>query len=169
MGWIWILAAIVVLVAAVAAWLAFRPRRSPVLRELGLEPESGRSHARLDIRELAPQDREQYASRWQRVQRHFVDEPVRAVGAADNLVREVMHARGYPVDDDFERRAADISVDHPEVVRHYRVAHEISVRTTRRATDREDLRQAMVHFRALFGELLLGPRVGDPGRVRGER
>jgi hypothetical protein len=65
-----------------------------------------------------------------------------------------MHARGYPVAEDFEQRAADVSVDHPEVVEHYRAAHGISVRTTEGRTSTEDLRQAMVHFRALFAELL---------------
>jgi hypothetical protein len=77
-----------------------------------------------------------------------------AIAEADVLVAEVMHDRGYPVADDFEQRAADVSVDHPGVVEHYRAAHGISQRATEGGADTEDLRQAMVHFRALFQELL---------------
>src|SRR2546429_9359212 len=94
------------------------------------------------------------ADQWRELERGFVDQPVAAVGEADSLVTQVMRERGYPVDDDFDRRAADVSVDHPDVVQHYRIAHDISVRTTRGETGTEDLRQAMVHFRALFAELL---------------
>lgn len=111
-------------------------------------------HSQFELRELQPEDRERYAQRWQATQRHFVDEPVGAVGEADGLVREVMRDRGYPVDDDFEQRAADISVEHPVVVENYRAAQEISARATRGEASTEDLRQSMVHFRALFAELL---------------
>jgi hypothetical protein len=76
------------------------------------------------------------------------------VAEADKLVSEVMRERGYPVSEDFEQRAADVSVDHPVVVENYRAAHAISVRAARNEADTEDLRQALVHFRALFDELL---------------
>jgi hypothetical protein len=171
---VWVIVVVLVLIAAAAVLFALRERRSRQLQE-GFGPEYDRTlrehgedrraaerelvereerHARLDIRELAPEDRDAYAERWRHTQRRFVDEPAGAVGEADGLVREVMHARGYPVDSDFERRAADVSVEHPDVVDHYRAAHEISVRATRDQTRTEDLRQAMVHFRALFDELL---------------
>jgi hypothetical protein len=170
----WILVVVLAIVAAAAVLFALRERRSRELKQ-GFGPEYQRTvdehgddrraaerelrereqrRAKLDIRELEPEDRERYAGRWQHAQRHFVDEPIAAVAEADALVREVMSARGYPVDDDFERRAADVSVDHPVVVEHYRSAHEISTRATRDETETEDLRQAMVHFRALFDELL---------------
>ena len=86
--------------------------------------------------------------------RTFVDQPGPAVAEADELVSEVMRERGYPVSEDFEQRAADVSVDHPVVVEHYRAAHGISVRAPQGDAGTEDLRQAMVHFRALFDELL---------------
>jgi hypothetical protein len=111
-------------------------------------------HAAFELRPLRPEVQERYAQQWQATQRLFVDEPVAAVGKADALVRDVMRDRGYPVDDDFERRAADISVDHPVVVENYRAAQEISARATRGEASTEDLRQSMVHFRALFAELL---------------
>ena len=107
----------------------------------------------LEIRPLAPDERERFAAQWREVQSRFVDEPDDAVSEADRLVGEVMSARGYPMAD-FEQRAADVSVDHPQVVDHYRTAHRIAGRRRDAATDTEELRQAMVHFRALFSELL---------------
>jgi hypothetical protein len=108
----------------------------------------------FEVRPLDPAARDAYAERWRSVQGRFVDEPAPAVGEADNLVMEVMRDRGYPVADEFEQRAADVSVDHPQVVEHYRAAHAISIRATGGEARTEDLRQAMVHFRALFQELL---------------
>jgi hypothetical protein len=180
---VWILVAILVLLAAGAVLYAARERRTRRLREgFGSEYERTLSERgdrraaeselrereqrrdKLEIRELEPEVREHYAEQWRTEQRRFVDRPVAAVGEADRLVTEVMRARGYPVDEDFERRAADVSVDHPEVVQHYRIARDISVRTTRGETGTEDLRQAMVHFRALFEELL-GQGVRDDAEM----
>ena len=112
---------------------------------------------RLDefqIRALQPAVREEYLKRWRVTQRHFVDEPGEAVGESQALVQQVMHDRGYPVDSDFEQRAADISVEHAHVVENYRAAHTISVRAHRGEASTEELRQAMVHYRALFDDLL---------------
>jgi hypothetical protein len=108
----------------------------------------------FEVRPLDPAAREAYAERWRAAQRRFVDQPGPAVGEADRLVMEVMRDRGYPVADEFEQRAADVSVDHPDVVEHYRAAHAISIRATGGEAGTEDLRQSMVHFRALFDELL---------------
>jgi hypothetical protein len=94
------------------------------------------------------------------VQARFVDGPGGALTEADQLLRDVMSTRGYPVSD-FEQRAADISVDHPLVLEHYRSAHEIAVRQTQGQVSTEDLRQAMIHYRALFEEL-----VGEPELAR---
>lgn len=105
----------------------------------------------LQIRSLPAADRERYAEEWRGVQARFVDDPKTALQEADRLVERVMSARGYPMGQ-FEQRADDISVDHPQVVDNYRQAHAISIERDRAAT--EDLRQAMVHYRALFEDLL---------------
>ena len=110
---------------------------------------------KLDIRPLPESARAQLADRWRAVQARFVDDPPGAVRDADALIGEAMQARGYPVSD-FEQRAADVSVEHPRVVTDYRTAHDIA---QRREADTEDLRRAMVHYRALFEDL-----VGAPSR-----
>jgi hypothetical protein len=110
------------------------------------------------IRALSPVDREAYAMEWAAVQRRFVDDPSAAVGAADRLVNRMMMDRGYPMVD-FEQRAEDISVSYPAVVQNYRAGHEIVVRHTDGQATTEELRQAMVHYRSLFDELL------QPGNV----
>jgi hypothetical protein len=107
----------------------------------------------LRIHPLDRADKARFADAWRREQARFVDDPGGAIMAADTLVREVMAARGYPVGD-FEQRAADISVDHPRVVDHYRAARDIAERHRRGESNTEDLRRAMVHYRTLFEELL---------------
>lgn len=168
-----VIVAIVLIALVVGALVLARQRRSQQLQE-GFGPEYERTvsergdrkeaeaellerrkrHDRFEIRELDAAARDRYADRWRSAQRRFVDQPGPAVGEADALVMEVMRDRGYPVADEFEQRAADVSVDHPEVVEHYRAAHEISGRATTGEASTEDLRQAMVHFRGLFVELL---------------
>jgi hypothetical protein len=108
---------------------------------------------RLDIVPLAPTEAARFTEAWKVLQGRFVDNPKAVFLQADQLVRELMSKRGYPVGD-FERRAADISVDHPSVVDHYRAAQAIAVRNTRGEADTEELRKAVVHYRALFNELL---------------
>jgi hypothetical protein len=124
---------------------------------------------RLDIRTLPVQAREGYVSEWERVQGMFVDRPGPAVDAADQLVARVMRDRGYPVDD-FESRAEMAAVDHPDVVEHYRAAHTIHARNASRQADTEELRTALVHYRALFDVLLRDPATGSgasgSGRTR---
>ncbi|WP_405084744.1 hypothetical protein [Microbispora sp. NBC_01389] len=110
-------------------------------------------HAELDIRPLDPNTRDEYSRKWTDVQEHFVDAPGFAVTEADALVTAVMAARGYPTDD-FEQRLSDLSVAHSTTLDHYRNAHEISTRAARQDATTEELRQAMVHYRALFQELL---------------
>jgi hypothetical protein len=102
---------------------------------------------------ISSSSRSDFASRWSTVQSQFVDDPKGAVSLADQLLNQVMLARGYPVGD-FDQRAADISVDHPIVVDNYRAAHEIALRHTRGEASTEDLRKAMVHYRLLFDQLL---------------
>jgi hypothetical protein len=108
------------------------------------------------LRPLAAADRANYLEAWNRVQAQFVDNPSAAVASADNLLGQVMAARGYPVSD-FEQRAADISVDHPSVVQNYRTAHDIAVRHARGEAGTEDLRKAVIHYRNLFEELVTEP------------
>lgn len=168
--WVWIVIAVAAVAVLLAIWwAASRSRRTGRLRE-GFGPEYDRTvdetgsrrraeselterekrHDELDIRPLSPGARDRFADRWSTVQERFVDDPNSALREAHGLVVEVMRERGYPTDD-FEQRAADVSVDHPHVVENYRSAHAI---TERGDADTEDQRQAMVHYRALFDELL---------------
>ena len=170
-AWIVIVIAAVVVVAAIV-WNANNARRRKGLQErFGSEydrtvadaPSRREAEANLsqrekrrdelDIRPLERSSRDRYASEWQNTQARFVDDPGGAVGEADRLIQRVMLERGYPVDD-FEQRANDLSVDHPEVISNYRAAHGISVANERGKASTEDLRTAMVHYRALFAELL---------------
>ncbi|HEX7426405.1 MAG TPA: hypothetical protein VF328_05385 [Mycobacterium sp.] len=172
-GWILIAAIVVILaVTVVAVRLALTRRRSERLREkFGPEYERTLSDAgdqraaeadlaareqkrkKLDIVPLSLESGEKYAERWRTVQIAFVDNPSSAVGDADRLVIEVMRERGYPVED-FDQRAADISVDHPDVVENYRAAHRIHLAQREREISTEEQRQALVHYRALFDKLL---------------
>jgi hypothetical protein len=107
----------------------------------------------LDIRPLSDAERHRYLADWAAVQSKFVDEPREAAVDADRLIMEVMQLRGYPVSD-FEERAADISVNYPALVSNYRAAREIAIKNERREATTEELRQAMIHYRSLFEELL---------------
>lgn len=107
----------------------------------------------LDIQPLSAEQRSQFTTEWRRVQVMFVDDPGGAVNVADRLVEEVMKVRGYPVSD-FDQRAADLSVHHARVVENYRAARDVAERHRRRAATTEDLRKAMVYYRALFEDLL---------------
>ena len=164
---------VVVILVAIVVALIVRRRRSRQLNE-HFGPEYDRAvvqqhgdsrraeetlaerEKRVDaftLRTLSAVDREAYAMEWATVQRRFVDDPSAAVGTADRLVSRVMTDRGYPMTD-FEQRAADISVGYPAVVQNYRAAHDIVLRHADGNATTEDLRQAMVHYRSLFDELL---------------
>ena len=178
---LWIVLAVVVLAAiALIAWIVDRKRRTSHLQDrFGSEydrtvetlddrreaehelREREQRHDELDITPLTAASRSRYADEWERVQARFVDDPEGAVGDADRLVKRVMGERGYPTDDDFERRAADVSVDYPDVVENYREGHGLwhRYRSSDGDGETEDLRQAMVHFRRLFDELLEGEQV----------
>jgi hypothetical protein len=165
--------AIVAILAACLATLIFlRKRRTGRLRsqfggaeydhavELGRNRRHGEADlakrgARVesfDLQPLTPADRTRFEDSWRRLQVRFVDSPASAVVEADQLLRDVMSTRGYPASD-FEQLAADISVDHPMVIKNYRTAHEIAFRQGKEQAGTEDLRQAMIHYRTLFGEL----------------
>jgi hypothetical protein len=167
------LAVVVVLVLiALAAWYIVQKRQSERLQQR-FGPEYGRTldalgsrakaESELKAREervgkltivpLSPSDASVFSQAWANLQASFVDNPKGVVAQADQLVRELMAKRGYPVAD-FEHRAADISVDHPAVVENYRAAQVIAARDARGEATTEDLRNAVVHYRVLFNELL---------------
>jgi hypothetical protein len=163
---------VVVVLLALLAVFAGRQRRSRKLQEsFGPEYErtvsetGDRRAAEAELRErterrqsfdvvpLESEARARYIEAWRHTQAQFVDEPAEATREADRLITSVMRDRGYPIDD-FEQRAADISVDHPQVVDDYRAAHAIAAANERSEASTEDLRQALVHYRSLFEELL---------------
>lgn len=168
----WIILAGIVALVLFATWSIYQKKQSRRLKER-FGPEYGRSvddlgsrtkaETELKAREkrvelltiipLTPSEASRFSQTWKDLQSRFVDNPKSAVAQADELVRELMLKRGYPMGD-FEHRAADISVDHPEVVAHYRAAQAIVVRDKRGEADTEELRKAVVHYRALFDELL---------------
>jgi FtsZ-interacting cell division protein ZipA len=113
--------------------------------------------SKLSIRPLTQQERDRFAGEWRIVQEKFVDDPRLAVAQADTLVNQALRSRGYPMAD-FEQRAADISVQNPEVVENYRIAHDVAQRDSRGLASTEDLRRAMQHYRHLF-EGVLGTHV----------
>jgi hypothetical protein len=113
---------------------------------------------RFKINPLSPAARADFVATWQQIQGLFVDDPKGALTEADRLIQRIMTARGYPVTD-FDQRAADVSVDHPLVVEHFRAGHEISLRHSQGRASTEDMRQAMIHYRTLFTELAEEPEL----------
>lgn len=184
-----IAAATVVLIVAIALMMVARKRRTTG----GLRDKFGPEYERtvdnmgrgagekelatrqnrvkaLDIRPLSRDEYERFTTSWTRTQARFVDDPSAAISEADDLVSQVMKTRGYPVDDDFELRAADVSVDHPQMVDNYRGAHETALRHEKGDATTEELRLAMVKYRALFADLLetdtsSEDRTGRPDRA----
>jgi FtsZ-interacting cell division protein ZipA len=175
-----ILIAVVIVAIVAVGWFAVQRRRSETLRaqfgpeyERTVEHASDRARAEADLQErrervdafeirpLGTPAHHRFSEDWASVQAMFVDDPAAAVEQADGLIGDVMRARGYPVGD-FEQRAADLSVDHPTVVEHYREAHRIARASRDGSGDTEALRRAFVHYRALFADLL--ERASAPGR-----
>jgi hypothetical protein len=116
---------------------------------------------RIHLRELNDADRMHFGNAWTAVQTKFVDDPPGAVSEANRLIKTVMEARGYPVED-FEHRVADLSVEHAHVVQHYRAARALALANQEGRANTEELRQAFVHYRALFTELLAEPKAVHP-------
>jgi hypothetical protein len=179
-GWGWVLIVIVALaVVAVAVWRMLARRRTSKLQDQfgpeydhALDQSENRREAEsnltarekrreeLDIRPLPVAVCERYDRQWVGIQAQFVDNPHAAVAGADSLIQDVMRDRGYPVED-FEQRAEDVSVDHPQVVQNYREGHRLAEATADGHGTTEDLRLAMRHYRALFTELL-EPAADEP-------
>jgi hypothetical protein len=174
---------VVVVLLVVAGWMALQRRRSEKLRqrfgpeyaraveeagnkrqaEAELEARQKRVES-LQIRPLASDERERFEANWRTTQARFVDGPGQAIAEADRLVRDVMETRGYPVGE-FEQRVADLSVEHGNVVTNYRAARGLALANEAEQATTEDLRQAMVHYRALFDDLL----AASPEPVRKEK
>ena len=174
--WVWIVIAVVVALVVLGAILAgLRTRRSKGLQErFGTEydrvaadaPTKRAAEAELrereqrreqfDITPLSVERREAYRAQWLSIQANFVDDPAASVAKADSLIQNVMRERGYPVDD-FDTRAGDLSLDHPDVVENYRAGHGIAVAHDRGNAGTEELRRAVQHYRALFQELVEQP------------
>ena len=110
-------------------------------------------HAELELKELSPESQQRYRAAWEEVQIQFVDNPSEAVGTADELVTRLITERGYPTAE-YDERLADLSVEHANTLEHYREAHGISERNAAGQASTEDLRLALVHYRALFADLL---------------
>jgi hypothetical protein len=155
----------------------FGPEYDRAVQEHGSEKEAAnrlddvaKTRDKLEIRELSPQQRDRYASDWMEVQAAFVDAPDAAVRDADRLVGSVMRDRGYPVDD-FDTQSDMVAADHPTIAQNYRAAHAIRMRTDegRDGFNTEDLRQAFVHYRLLFAELLAEGRSGMDQADQGDR
>jgi hypothetical protein len=174
----WAILIVGVIVIALAILFAFKARTKKLKSKFGPEydrvvRESGGTIAaekelehrakrveNFKIHSLPTAESDAFAKEWRSTQERFVDDPRAALAEADRLVHRVMKARGYPIGGEFEQRAADISVDYPRVVEHYRAGHDIAESDGRKAVSTENLRLAMKHYRALF-EDLLGRRVDE--------
>ena len=115
--------------------------------------EREKRHAELELKPLPPESKARYSAAWEEVQIQFVDNPGQAVTTADDLTTELIAERGYPTGD-YDDQIANLSVEHARTLGHYRDAHEISRRNSEGDASTEDLRQALVHYRALFADLL---------------
>jgi LPXTG-motif cell wall-anchored protein len=171
--WIIVAGVLVIALLALAAWFSSRRKKQSARLQQRFGAEYGRTvgelggrtkaESELKAREervehltitpLAPAEAARFSQAWNALQGRFVDNPKGVVVQADQLVRELMVKRGYPMGD-FERRAADISVDHPAVVENYRAAQAIAARDERGQADTEELRKAVVHYRVLFDDML---------------
>jgi len=168
----WVVLIIAIAAIAVAAWMYLRTKQTQRLKsqfgpeydrlveERGdarrAEDELARREKRVEkfhIRTLSREECDRFADAWRVEQERFVDDPRVAVSRADQLVQEAMKTRGYPMSS-FDQQAADLSVEHPRVVEHYRAAHEVALYDSRGEASTEDLRRAMKHYRSLFEDLL---------------
>jgi len=164
-----VLAVVVVAALAAAGWMMTRRRslrerfgpeydravaaedsRSAAERELR---DRERRHSELELREVSTQSHERYRQGWEEIQKRFIESPNEAVAAADELVTQLVAERGYPTED-YDEQMAYLSVEHARTLGHYRDAHDINLRNQRGEATTEELRQALVHYRALFADLL---------------
>jgi len=181
-AWMWIViaVAIVTVIAAIAVMANAHHRTSELRDAFGpeydrtLSDAEGRRDAEaellerrqrreeLDIRPLSAEAHDRYSSAWAQTQARFVDDPAAALREADVLVVQVMRERGYPVER-FDDRTDTVSVDHPDVVEHYRAGHRLAQLSRDGRASTEDMRQAVVHYRAMFDQLLQDGRSARTG------
>ena len=174
-AWVWVVIAVAIVAVVIVAWMAYDRRRSHDL-QTRFGPEYDRTmeragerraaegellrrrarHDALDIHPLDDRSTRRSADAWRVIQARFVDEPETAFNDADSLVLAVMRDQGYPMDD-FQQRADDLSVEHADVVEHYRAARRVALALERGRAQTEDLRRGMVHYRSLFQDLLTTP------------
>jgi hypothetical protein len=170
--WVWVVIVIVVVVVVALVAVGFRRRRTTALRdrfgpeydravensddrhaaEAGLRARE-KQRAQFDVKPLPEATRLRFADEWRDLQERFLDEPAQAADAADALITRVMEARGYPMKD-FDAQAELVSVDHPDTVENYRLAHAVQQRSLTQQASTEDLREALLRYRSLFNELL---------------
>jgi hypothetical protein len=180
--WVWVVIAIAVVAVIALVAAGARKRRSADLRDrFGPEYDRvvensedqraaeaslrarERQRAQFDLKPLAEANRLRFAEEWRDLQERFLDQPVQAAAAADTLITRVMQARGYPMED-FDAQAELVSVDHPDTVENYRLAHAVQQRSVTQQASTEDLREALLRYRSLFDELLR-PEGNGPARV----
>jgi hypothetical protein len=170
-----ILVVVIVVILAIVAALVMLSRRRALQKRFGPEydravaegdsrlaaerelRERERRHAQLQLRELSPESRERYTAAWDQIQAKFLDDPNGAVDEADKLVTQLIAERGYPTGD-YDEQVANLSVEHARTLGHYRDAHEINLANAKGEATTEQLRQAVVHYRELFSDLLGTPR-----------
>ena len=183
--WVWVVIAIVVVVVVALVAVGARNRRTAALRgrfgpeydravensddrraaEAGLRARE-KQRAQFDVKPLPEATRLRFADEWRDLQERFLDQPAQAADAADALITRVMEARGYPMGD-FDAQAELISVDHPDTVENYRLAHAVQQRSQNQQASTEDLREALLRYRSLFNELLRPE--GDDAEVAADR
>lgn len=177
-----LVALVVVVVAALVAWPMVRRQRlrsrfGPEYDRAVEETENRRAaereliarerrHADLELRELSAEQKQRYTEQWAGVQEQFIDNPQGAMTTADRLVTVIMAERGYPTEG-YDQQVADLSVEHATTLDHYRTAHDIATRPDSSAVSTEDMRTAIVHYRALFVDLLNGH--GDTAAHDGDK
>jgi hypothetical protein len=175
--------AVALVIVVVAAWMLMMQRRARLKNQFGPEYERtvrdtgslrqaesvldarARRVEKYEIRSLSPEERARFTQSWRQLQTRFIDDPARSVEDADRLVNDLMTTRGYPMAD-FDRHVEDLSVNYPNVVSHYRDAHAIALRQADQRASTEELRQALVHYRTLFDELLNVPEPREARQAR---
>jgi hypothetical protein len=172
-----VIAAVVVAVVVVARRRALRQRFGPEYDRVVAEADSRsaaeaelrerqRRHAELQLNELSPQARAAYAEEWAQVQARFVEQPAATVAEADRLMTRLVQDRGYPTEG-YDDALAHLSVEHGHTLGHYRDAHDIYLATERGEASTEQLRQALMHYRSIFADILGEQPVPDPAGTSG--
>jgi hypothetical protein len=160
---IWIVVGLAVIAMAVALSLLFARRARVQALRARFGPERVGT---LSLHDLPDADRQRFSSQWLAIQGQFVDDPRAPVARANALIKDVMRARGYSAGKGFDERAAELSVEHPDATEHYRAARALAESPAYESASTEQLRQAVVHYRVVFADLLAPATLGVPGALR---